>query len=216
MADNGKKTYRLVVNGQPFETRDQIEEGRDILQLAGLSPASDHVLIQLTRPGSKAIGLDVEVDLGEPGREDFRAFESDRSFNFTVDEIGYAWGSASITETELRDIVGTPPNKVLYLEREDEGDEVLEEGAVIDLEARGAEEFRTGKRSVTVYYRDDPFDLERRVYTGAELVPIFGVPDGYQLDLVKPHGFDEIASDRRIKVRDGMHFVSHPPCGQSS
>lgn len=216
MAANGKSTYRFVVNGQSFETRDQIEEGRDILQLAGFTPASDHILIELTRPGARSVGLDEEVDLGDPGREEFRAFNGDRTFSFTVDERGYEWGAPTITEPGLRDVTGTHENKVLIVEHEDEPDEVLEPDAVINLAKRGTERLRTGKRTVTVYYGDDPFELESRVYTGTELVGIFGVPSGYQLDLVTPDDFEEIGPDRRVKVREGMRFVSHPPCGQSS
>lgn len=213
---SGKQRFAFIVNGERYETRDPVLQGRDVLQKAGFTPPSDHVLIQLTRPGSVSKGLDEDIELSEPGREEFRAFHGDRTFSFTVDERGYEWGAPTITEPELRDVTGTPEGKVLIVEHEDEPDEVLEPDAVIDLAERGTERLRTGKRTVTVYYGDDPFELERRVYTGAELAGIFGVPTGYQLDLVTPDDFEEVGPDRRVKVREGMRFVSHPPCGQSS
>lgn len=216
-ADRRKGKFPFSVNRKAFTTGDAIVDGRKVLTQAKFTPASDHVLIQLTRPGSKSIGLDEDIDLAEPGKEEFWAFRSDRVFTFTVDERGYEWGRSSITEPELRDITGTPDAKALIFEHDEEPDEVLDEDAVIDLSARGTEHIRTGKRLITVFYKDEPFELERRVYTGSELATIFGVPEGYQLDLVLPNGkFDEIPADGRVKVRDGMHFVSHPPCGQSS
>lgn len=215
---NENEVFRFVVNGTRYRTRDQIENGRSLLQAAGFIPPSEHVLVQLMRPGTQSIGLDESVDLGEPAREMFRAFASDRVFTFTVDEIGYEWGAPNISEPELRDITGTVDGKVLILEREDEADEPLDEDSTVDLAALGAERLRTGKRLVIVFYGDDnPFELERRVYTGGELAKIFGVPEGYLLDLIRKGGvFDEISGNEMVKIRDGMHFVSHPPCGTSS
>ena len=78
---SGNQRFSFVVNGDRYRTRDQIEDGRDLLQTSGFDPASDHVLIQLTRPGSKSIGLDEDVDLGEPGREELHhhAGDADRA-----------------------------------------------------------------------------------------------------------------------------------------
>lgn len=214
----GKKHYVFNINGVDHTTDDGMLDGRGLLQKAGFTPASDHLLIQLTHPGSRVIGLDEEVDLAALGVEAFRAFLSDRAFAFTVDEVGYAWGAPTITELELRAIADVPPDKVLIIEREDEEDQVVEEGGSVDLAARGTEHLRIGKRVITVYYGDDtPFELKPGVYTGAQLCAIFHVPANYQLDLVKPNGdFDEIGNDQRLRIKDGMHFVSHPPSGKSS
>jgi hypothetical protein len=213
---SGNDRFDFLVEGSRYTTKDPILQGRDILQKAGLSPASEYVLIQLTRPGTRSVGLDEDVDLSEPGKEEFRAFASDRTFTFTVDERGYEWGAGTIGEPELRDITGTPDGRVLIFEHEDAEDEFLAADDIVNLAERGTEHLRTGKRLVTVFYADTPFELERRVYTGRELSAIFAVPANYLLDLVKPNDFDEIGPHRRVKVREGMRFVSHPPGGQSS
>ena len=44
------------------------------------------------------------VDLRGDGNHAFRAFKSDRIFRFTIDDRGYEWGVAKITEPELRRI----------------------------------------------------------------------------------------------------------------
>ena len=57
----------------------------------------------------------------------------------------------------------------------------------------------------------------RRDAAALVLCAIFGVPAQYILDLVKPNGdFEEIGQDQPLRVKDGMHFVSHPPRGHSS
>ncbi len=215
--NSGNDRFPFIVNGQLYTTHDAVKDGRELLQTSGFTPPSDHVLIQITDPGSKVIGLDVEVDLSEPGREEFWAFPSDREFNFTVDEIGYAWGAPTISEGTLRAITGTPENKELVLARDDSEDTMIEPGTSVDLAARGTEHIYTEKRLITVYYKDDPFELERGRYTGAQLSARFNVPQGYVLDLVEHDGnFKEIAPTDTLRVREAMHFVSHPPCGQSS
>jgi hypothetical protein len=209
--------HKFRINGTPYATDDALPDGRKLLQMAGLSPASDYALIRLTHPGSRTVGLDEEVNLGAPGEEAFRAFLSDREFNFTVDEVGYAWGAPLISEEELRVISLTPAGKELVLDYQDGQDTIIEPGTSVNLAARGTEHIYTEKRLITVYYKDDPFELERGRYTGVQLVTKFSVPSGYVLDLVKPDGdFKEIKPTESLKVREGMHFVSHPPCGQSS
>ncbi|RYG86930.1 MAG: hypothetical protein EON59_08785 [Alphaproteobacteria bacterium] len=216
MADNGKKTYRLVVNGQPFETSDQIEEGRDILQLAGFVPASDHTLIELTRPGSRSVGLDEEVDLGEPGREEFRAFASDRTFNFTVDERGYEWGSPEISEADLRDISGAPDNRALVLERTDEPDVEIELGSTVDLATRGTERIRSSDKYVTIIVEAEPHRWPKgEKITYAQVVTL-AFPDFPQhpertYSVTYRNGVGQnhegvLAPGASVKVKEGMVF----------
>jgi hypothetical protein len=211
---SGKTKFKYTVNGEPFTSDKQVVQARDVLQKARLLPPSEHVLIGLNRPGSKAFGIDADVDFEES--KEFRASLSDRSFNFMGDEVGYAWANPSISEPELRDIMGVAKNHVLYLDRDD-GDELLTPTSNVNLSERGTEDIRSGRRLITVFYRDEPIEMERGRYTGAQLIERFGVPTGYVLDRVKPAGgFEEISPGDTVKVRDGMHFVSHPPKGQSS
>lgn len=147
---SGNERFTYLVNGTRYSTNDAVQKGRDLLQKAHFAPASEHVLIELMRPGSKSIGLDEEVDLSEPGREEFRAFASDRVFTFTVDELGYEWGAAKITDPELRDISGTPEGKELVLERQDEEDVPLPHDGVVDLAERGTEHIRTKARHYVI------------------------------------------------------------------
>lgn len=216
MADNGKKTYRLVVNGQPFETHDQIEEGRDLLQLAGFTPASDHILIELTRPGSRSVGLDEEVDLGDPGREEFRAFASDRTFNFTLDERGYEWGSTAISEADLRDLSGVSHNKVLVLERSDEPDIEIRPGSNVDLAARGTERIRSSGEYVTIIVEATPHRWpkgEKITYAQVVTLEFLDFPQHpertYSVTYRNGAGQNHegvLSPGASVKVKDGMEF----------
>lgn len=217
-SDTVYQHHGFVVNGVRHQAPADHADGRTLLRTSSFTPPSEHVLIQLLRPGTRSIGLDEVVDLTAPGREEFRAFKADRVFNFTLDETGYEWGAGEITEAELRDIAGVPDNKVIIIERKNEPDEVLAEGAMLDLKSRGVEHLKTKKRFVTVTYGDDntPYKLEPREYTGAELATIFTIPAGYVVDLIVNGSFQVICADQKLRVKNGMHFISQPGKGSSS
>lgn len=70
---------------------------------------------------------------------------------------------------------------------------------------------------VTVTYKQQSFDLEKRDWTTEELSEKFGVPAGYKLDLIDKKGeFVELKPGESLKLKDGMEFTSHAPRGQSS
>jgi hypothetical protein len=214
----GNEAFAFTVGVKEFQTHDPIVDARKILTDAGFLPADDHVLIQLLQHGTRAVGLDEEVDLRHPGTEHFEAFASDRVFDFTIDERGYVWGVLLISEPRLRSLATVSEDKVLVLERHDEPPRVLKPEDQLDLATRGVEHLLTLSRFVTVIYNHDhKFELERGAYTGAELMLKFSVPAGYVLDLVKENGdFEELKDSTIVHVRDGMEFISHAPCGKSS
>lgn len=74
-----------------------------------------------------------------------------------------------------------------------------------------------GKGTVSIEYREQPFEVERRQWTTEELIELFGVPAGHILDLIEPDGeIKELKPGRKVNVREGMVFTSHVPIGQSS
>ena len=148
--DQSGSKYRYTLNGVVYRTRDRQLTGRDILREGGFDPASEHILIQATSPGSRSIGLDEVVDLKDEGPEQFWAFASDRIFAFTVDERGYEWGAAKISEVDLRRLAGAPEDKDFILDREGEPDQVIREGDFVDLGARGTEHIRTKRTTTTI------------------------------------------------------------------
>ena len=216
-AEAGEKNRVFKINGRTISVGGGGLDGRQALEKGGFDPANDHVLVRLTRPGSRAIGLEEEIVFEESEVPELRAFLFDRTLNCTVAEHGYAWGAPHISEIELRNIAMVEPDEVLLLEREDEPDLVIEEGGLVDLGALGTEHLRVEKRFVTVFYKEEPLKLARGIYTGAQLAERLKVPTNYILDLVTPTGdFKEIGLNDKVRVRNGMEFVSHPPKGQSS
>ena len=213
----GHNGRNVTINDRSFEVYDPVANGRQLLTEGGFDPASDHVLIQLLKRGSRSVGLDESVDLRGQGPYVFRAFESDRVFNFTLDERGYEWGASSIPETELRDIGSVPEDRVIVLERKNKPDLELGDGDVVQLGDSGTEHLRTRKGLITVLLDGDEKAIARGTYTTEELIQLLGVEQGYVLDVVNDQDqLESLKPGQKIKVRKGMKFISHAPCGGSS
>lgn len=154
--------FAVIVNGVRHHVTDPVIDGRTLLRIAGFNPASDHLLIQVNRPGSRSIGLDENVDLRTGNHAEFRAFTSDRSFSFTVDDVGYEWGARTISESDLRDITGAADDKDFVLERKDEPDRPIDEGDIVDLATRGTEHIRTVRATTTIIVNAEAKKVEGR------------------------------------------------------
>jgi hypothetical protein len=166
---------------------------------------------------SRSVGLDESVDLRGQGPFVFRVFESDRVFNFTLEERGYEWGVSSISEAELRDIGSVPDDKVIVLERKNNPDLELGDGDVVQLGGSGTEHLRTRKGLITVFIDGAEKEIACGTYTTEELLQLLGVEQGYVLDVVNAQGqLESLKPGQKIKVRKGMKFISHAPCGGSS
>lgn len=204
------------VNGAMVKFSEPTPKGERVLDKAGCTPAVDYLLIQLLRHSSQSMGLDETVDLAMEGTEVFRAFKSDRIFRFTLNGHGFDWGAAKIPEPELRAIAHVPDDEVIVLEREGhDGD--LTPDDVLDLGAAGTEHLRTEKKLVTVYFENEPRELPRGFYTTEELKRLFGVKEGYILEVINEEGnLTPLKPGQKTRLKHGMQFFEQVPCGGSS
>ena len=214
--NEGPQRLAVTVNSTTLYLTDPIPTGQQILEEAGFLPADEHVLIRLIRHGTRSVGLDEAVTLEGTEVEVFAAFRTDRIFLFTIDGRGYEWGTPSISEPKLREISGIDNEQALALERE--GDDLdLNEDSEVVLANAGTEHFRTHKRFVTVSVNGEPKTIPRGTYTTEELICLLEVEPGYLLDLMDQQGqLVLLKPKQKIKVCEGMKFVSQVPCGGSS
>lgn len=217
MPKSSRMNTRFTVNGNSAEVADRILNGRQILACFDLHPADEHVLIHLTEPGSVSIGLDEPVDLKHSATSEFYAWQSDRVFRFTIDGVGAEWGAPKITEAEIRRVGVIDEDSIIVLEQTDEPDRELEEDDTVDLNERGTEHLRSKDRLLTVCFNGEDVEIPRGVYTNEQLLEQFSVEPGYVLDLVDENGeFRLLGPNEKIKMRDGLKFVSHVPRGAAA
>jgi hypothetical protein len=127
------------VNGVTVRFDDPIVTGREVLNAAGLMPASEHQLILVRGGRTRLVGTDDKIDLRAEVGGQLRAFLSDRSFSFTVAEIGEVWGVGEMEVDEFLPIWVPPEGHHWVLERADEPDTILRHGGVISFEPGGVE-----------------------------------------------------------------------------
>jgi hypothetical protein len=72
--------YRIKVNGEPFVVHDRFITGREVLELAELTPPADYTLrVKVAGQRLQKVELDEKVDLRKPGIEKFKALPRDQT-----------------------------------------------------------------------------------------------------------------------------------------
>lgn len=193
--------------------------GAQIVEAAGAHPIEEFVILRHLRSGElESIRPTEVVDLGEQGVERFFVTRGDDLHRFTVEGLSMEWPKAKLAAKHIRFLAKAGDGQVLVLDTAD-GDVFLEDDDKVDLANKGVERLmlRHLPNTVTVYYKENFFELKRGIYTTEQLIATFSAPAGYLLDLIERDGeFSELKPGEHIKVREGMEFSSHPPVGHSS
>jgi hypothetical protein len=193
--------------------------GAQIAEAAGAHPIEAFVILRHLRSGElESIRPTELVDLAEDGVERFFVTRGDDLHRFFVEGLSMEWPKAKLAAKNIKFLAKAEADQVLVLDTQD-GDVVLEDDDLVDLAAKGVERLmlRHPPKTVTVYYKEKPHELERGVYATEQLIDVFKPPAGYLLDLIERDGeFRELKPGEHIKVREGMEFSSHPPAGHSS
>jgi hypothetical protein len=193
--------------------------GVQIAEAAGAHPIEAFVILRHLRSGElESIRPTELVDLAEDSVERFFITRGDDLHRFFVDGLSMEWPKAKLAAKNIKFLAKAHEDQVLVLDTED-GDVVLEDDDLVDLDAKGVERLmlRHPPKTVTVYYKEKPYELERGVYTTEQLIGVFKPPAGYLLDLIERDGeFRELKPGEHIKLREGLEFSAHPPAGHSS
>ena len=137
--------YEFPVNGIPIAFPDRVFSGREALTRSGHTPASEYQLILVHTGRTHLVGTDDDIDAVEHEGGELRAFSGDRSFTFTVDEVGQVWGSEDMEVDEFERIWPAPDGHHWVLERDDEPDTVLSAGGVLTFGPQGVEDIVSRK-----------------------------------------------------------------------
>lgn len=139
MEDLAQRDLTFPVNGEDVLFSDRVITGREALTKSGHVPASEFQLILVRAGRTHLIGTDDDLDLKVQAGGLLRAFSSDRSFSFTVDEVGQVWGTQDMEVDEFLKIWPAPANHDWVLEQEDEPDTVLSPGGLLSFGPEGVE-----------------------------------------------------------------------------
>jgi hypothetical protein len=220
----GKKEDFQILNEhfqvQNINLQDLKVTGAQIAAAAGHNDANSVVILQQLPNGAmESIRPDELVDLRESGIERFFVIAGDSTFRFVLDGANMEWPRNEVNGRTLRLLANKTEAFEVLQQLEGHPAHVIDEDESADLSANGVEYFKTrhADKKITVYYGEIPYKLARGTYTTEQLINIFSVDAGYVLDLITHDGrFVELKPGAQLRIKEGMHFASHPPCGQSS
>ena len=207
-------------NQREFVFNDPKVTGRQIAHEAGFRPADEAIVLQQLKDGGmEEIRLEELVDLQAVGTERFFVMTGDRTYRLIVDGLRLEWPRGQLIGKAIRKLAGRDEEFEVIQELEDAPDGVIEEDEMVTLKGDGTEKFKTRRavRLITVFYGEQPHEMPRGVYTTEQLRQEFKVDDGYVLALIAvDDSFDELKPSQKLRLKNGMKFVSYAPCGQSS
>ncbi|MDB5524718.1 MAG: hypothetical protein JWM58_2481 [Rhizobium sp.] len=87
--------------------------------------------------------MDETFDLRTKGVETFAYFETDCSFNFTIENRQMSWGKNLISGKTLRNLAGVDTRYSIYLEVRGGHDRLIADNDLVDLAGKGIERFIT-------------------------------------------------------------------------
>ncbi|NJB82051.1 multiubiquitin domain-containing protein [Wenyingzhuangia aestuarii] len=100
------QTFNIRVNRTTLNSPKQLLTGKEILELACLTPVESYeLLLETNRKGYEPIQLTETVDLSDPGIEHFVA-KLYNSINIFIDDVEYSVDECNSTPTKLLELAG--------------------------------------------------------------------------------------------------------------
>lgn len=134
-----KEDYVFEVDGELLAGSDDELTGRQVRTKAGLDPAGDFRLVEICDRYTSAVGLEDLVILKKGRKRVFRSFEGDRDFAFEVNERGWVWGAAEISDDDVRAIGKIDEDRELVVAIIGGDDIIVPRGGMVDVAGKGVE-----------------------------------------------------------------------------
>lgn len=148
--------YRVEIGDQHLNYRpavitDPQPTARQLIELAGLRPIEEHLVITVTPNGRlNALNLDETTDLLANQVERFLIFRSDALYRFTLDGDEFVWGATEIRGDVLKKLAKVDQaNYGVWLEVHGGEDKPIADGISAPLSPKGLERFFTGTNQTT-------------------------------------------------------------------
>lgn len=172
--------YRIEVGDTDLKFQgvlidDPIPIGRQVLEKAGLYPATEYLLFAWMKDGAlEEIRLDETVDLFPRGVERFIAFRSDRILLFVLNDRRFMWGSPMILGRVMKALAKVDAaTHGLWLEQRDAADRLIADDESVPLTGEALERFRTAP-SFLLCIEDKEHHWPKSTITTEEIAEIGG------------------------------------------
>lgn len=211
MAQSHNK-FHFTVDGTVYGTDDKTRDGSQIRKSAGLTPASDFVLVYVTGGIARSISIEEEITFDSGKTAVFLSFRSDRTYTFTVNERGWEWGAPTILAADIYRYGGIDEEHELILDSAD--DTSIAADGEVRLDGDGVERIRSREpKMVTIKVNGRSRTVEKRRHSYREIAKI-AYPDAdfenFNYTITYLHGVDgaegDLVEGETIQVKKGMVF----------
>lgn len=208
----GHDKFQFTVDGAFYGTNDKTRDGSQIREDAGLTPASDYVLVHMTGGIARSVSIEEEVTFERGKTAVFLSFRSDRTYNFTVNERGWEWGAPAILAADIHRYGGIDDEHELILDSA--GDDPIPADGEVRLDGDGVERIRSREpKMVTIKVNGRSRTVEKRRHSYREIAKI-AYPDAdfenFNYTITYLHGVGgaegDLVEGETIQVKKGMVF----------
>ncbi len=173
---NDKFAFR--VEGVDYTTNDDRMKGSDVRSESGHNPVANYSLIEVKERYTTSVGLQDPVILVEGEKPVFRIFEADGNFDFTVEDLGWEWGEATIPEAFVREVAEIADDREIIVAVVGNPEIHVPRGGVINLSGKGVERIYSKKVAA-------PAKIELTFVINGDPLAIKAKPNDVLLDLLK-------------------------------
>lgn len=203
--------FQFTVDGALYGTADKTRDGSQIREAAGLTPASDFVLVHITGGIVRSVSIE-EVTFERGKTAVFLSFRSDRTYTFTVNERGWEWGAPSILAADIYRYGGIDDEQELILDSA--GDAPVAADGEVRLDGDGVERIRSREpKRVTIKVNGRSRTVEKRRHSYRDIAKIaYSDADfeNFNYTITYLHGVDgaegDLVEGETIQVKKGMVF----------
>jgi hypothetical protein len=129
-----KEKYVFEVEHVEYRSDDDDLTGREVRSRSGHNPAANYRLIQIHDRHTASVGLEAPVKLEEGEKPVFRIMEGDRTYEFTVEDLGWEWGAATISESDVRAYGKIANDRDIVVDAVGQSEIVVPRGGLIGLD----------------------------------------------------------------------------------
>lgn len=215
--------YQILFADERLEYRsatidDPIVTGRQLITASGNEPVDEFVILQVLPTGDlEELRLNESTDLRRPGSERFIVVKSDRTFRLVIGDERQEWPAPLINGRTLKRIGQKEVQDYsVFLERQDEADQEIDDDQFIDLAAAGVEHFyfRPIERIVEIFVNEKSVRITRGEHIGLEIKEA-AIAQGvrieldFVLSLHKAGGQTQIIGDQDpVNVHRGQRYTA--------
>jgi hypothetical protein len=215
--------YEVMIAGadlrfEKYVLTDPVPAGRQVIKAFTREDPTGFIVLKWLRSGMlEELRLDETTRLAGGGDERFIVVASDRSFRIDIAGRRQEWPCGLISGATLKKLGEQDADQVdVFLERQDQPDELIEDDQLVDLSGREVERFhfKPREREVEIFVNRKPVRMTRGEHTGSEIKQAaidagINIKPDFVLSLILGPGETRIIGDNDpVLVKKGQRYTA--------